>query len=1032
VGSPIAGRDSPYQGLRAFGEEDTDFFFGRTRDIRLVVANLFAAPLTVLYGPSGVGKTSVLHAGVLPALRSRGIVPTVFDSWPGDALDGLPSAVEAMTAEPEPGTAPKRTVLVLDQFEDYFLDPVGDDSFATELARLVVDPRRSSSVLLTVREDALAKLDRFEARIPSLLDNVLRLDQLDRDAAREAIEGPRDAWNERAEPSARLELEEQLVGAVLDSVTAPSGRIEAALLQLVLQRLWEERDGPGPYLLRRSDFEELGGLEGIVERHVTGTLDGLPPEEQELAAAIFEHLVTPSRLRIAQRSVDLAGFAGVEEDELLPLLEELSSDRVLRPVSGHGDSRYEVIHESLADAVLGWRTGYVTAREVAAEQERARRRFRRVLVFAVLATVVSVAMAALAAYAWTQRQTARSEALSSEALRLLDVDPAEGVRKALEAVEVRSLAQAENALRAALARSHERAVLDDFGGAPVTSVDVGPAGTLLMTDDRGSLTLRTESGDPVRPLPEVRGANDAVFCPDAGRIAVATDDGALLLAGRRSIRLRRDGVGTRGISCSRDGSRIATVAEDAFRVYSASGDELRSIEASPLLEHAAVSPDGSLLVVAGIGGARLVRISDGRQVGALEVGLSSVAFSRDGSRVVAGGTNGDVLIWRPGRSGEPQVLRGHEQLVRDVAFSRDGSLVVSASADRTARVWDATSGDELAALRGHGSIVESADVSPDRRTVATASKDGTVRLWQTPVQVVLRGHRQPVVAVAISADGRRVATAAEDVRLWNAGSGRTLARLPAREVREVAISADGSRILTVHQADGRARVWGPGRPRATVLAVPGDPILSAAFVPGESTVVAATLNGAIAFFDPSGRIERRLRAPESIMIGKIAISSDGDRVAVAAAPEGFVAILDAESGDELARLADPALQIRALAFDPEGGRLLTGEFGGVARVWETGDGELASPALEGHVGPLDTVSFDHDAELVVTAGIDETVRIWHVATATELATLRGGSAAFASATPTLVVAGPGPTARIFRCTACGPVSELRGRADPEG
>ena len=185
-------RDSPYKGLDSFAKDDADFFFGRTRDIRLIVANVFASPLTVLYGPSGVGKTSVLRAGVLPRLHERDIVFTVLREWSGDATDTLRDAAGAAPGEPG-GKAGRRTVLVLDEFEDFFLDPSEDDTFAAELARLLTTPGRQWSALISIREDSLAKLDRFEGRIPGLLDNVLRLDHLDREAGREAILGPRTA-----------------------------------------------------------------------------------------------------------------------------------------------------------------------------------------------------------------------------------------------------------------------------------------------------------------------------------------------------------------------------------------------------------------------------------------------------------------------------------------------------------------------------------------------------------------------------------------------------------------------------------------------------------------------------------------------------------------------------------------------------------------------------------------------------------------------------------------------------------------------
>src|SRR3954454_6038486 len=93
---------SPYRGLEPFDERDAPFFFGRERETRLISASLFASPLTLLYGASGVGKSSVLRAGVLPRLRTRkDILPVIFPvldesglrGWQTDPLSGVKGTV---------------------------------------------------------------------------------------------------------------------------------------------------------------------------------------------------------------------------------------------------------------------------------------------------------------------------------------------------------------------------------------------------------------------------------------------------------------------------------------------------------------------------------------------------------------------------------------------------------------------------------------------------------------------------------------------------------------------------------------------------------------------------------------------------------------------------------------------------------------------------------------------------------------------------------------------------------------------------
>jgi hypothetical protein len=333
VGAPPLG---PYKGLAPFDDSDLDalLFFGRGRETEVITANLLAAGLTILYGPSGVGKSSVLRAAVLRRLRE--LAP--------DAEIALLADWTAVPQLPEPNG---ETFLLLDQFEEYFLYHEGLELDA--LPGLLARPQ--VHVLISLRDDALAELDAFQAPIPGVLANRLRLEHLDRAAAREAILGPLARWNELTKET--VEIEPELVAAVLDEVAveggeAGRGRIEAPYLQLVLERIWDsERDG-GSSLLRLKTLEELGGARAIVREHLSRALDGLEPDEQDVAASVFEHLVTPSGTKIALREPDLAEYAGVSHDSLRQVLSRLTQERIVHGVDG--SDRYEIFHDVLSRA----------------------------------------------------------------------------------------------------------------------------------------------------------------------------------------------------------------------------------------------------------------------------------------------------------------------------------------------------------------------------------------------------------------------------------------------------------------------------------------------------------------------------------------------------------------------------------------------------------------------------------------------------------------------------------------------------------
>ena len=365
-------RRDPFKGLARFEDTDADaaLFFGRERDREIIAANLMASRLTVLYGESGVGKSSLLRAGVAHRLRRspEPLVVVVFDAWQSDPVEGLGRALaDAAGIEPAPiaggharglrgrrrrgrlrAPRPGRRVLPL--------PPARDGAGIVRRGvprRAVARPGLRASFLVALREETLARLDAFKGRIPNLFGNYLRLEHLDRAGRPGGDPGAgrgRSTGARRADE--RVEIEPELVDAVLDEVAAgkldlgqagrgvvdggrsANGRIETPYLQLVMQRLWDGGAGGGLADPPRSTtLRELGGAEQIVRDQLRGALDALAPEQQDVAAAVFNHLVTPSGTKIAHGVRDLAEYAHVDEAELAPVLSRLA-DRADPPSGG--------------------------------------------------------------------------------------------------------------------------------------------------------------------------------------------------------------------------------------------------------------------------------------------------------------------------------------------------------------------------------------------------------------------------------------------------------------------------------------------------------------------------------------------------------------------------------------------------------------------------------------------------------------------------------------------------------------------------
>jgi predicted acylesterase/phospholipase RssA len=381
-------RRSPYQGLIPFDEGDWPFFFGRDTDIKLVCASLFASPLTLVYGPSGVGKTSVLHAGVLHRIRHRDdVLAVAVGEWHTGATARVKKAIRseakerAKALDVDPASSleehlctvvkqlKRRPMVILDQFESYFLYPANRD-FASEFPAAAATDL-PISFLISIREDAVATLDQFEQDLPSVFDTCLRIEHLDRSGAEAAIVEPLAAWNELYSMNEPVTPGPGLVPAVLEQMRgqpvqpAPRTngdseiRIETPFLQLLLTELWEMTMYHGLRELTTETLGSLGGALEVMARHVRRAMSGLNVQEQDVAARIFQYLVTPSGSKIAYTARDVAFYAGLPPQQVMPVLEKLSGDaRILRPVppplDRPAESRYEVFHDVLAQPILSW------------------------------------------------------------------------------------------------------------------------------------------------------------------------------------------------------------------------------------------------------------------------------------------------------------------------------------------------------------------------------------------------------------------------------------------------------------------------------------------------------------------------------------------------------------------------------------------------------------------------------------------------------------------------------------------------------
>jgi WD40 repeat protein/tRNA A-37 threonylcarbamoyl transferase component Bud32 len=990
----------PFKGLASFEPADADYFFGRERLIAELVARLVGASFLGIVGPSGSGKSSVLRAGLLPALAG-GVLPGS-ERWrrvlirPGErpveelrrmlasgAKDPVAETLDAMTAD-------ERILLAVDQLEELFTacaDEAQRGAFLDMLSHAAADPQGRAIVAVAVRADFYGRFAGHPALADLLGGNHVLVGPMQASELRRAVELPAGRVG--------LKVEQELADALVDDVEGEPGALP--LLSTALLELWQKRQDN---TLSAAVYRESGGVQGAVARLAEGTYARIPDEHRLLVRAVMLRLVGEGEGDAAvRRRAPLAEFDLEYNQDAERVLGTLADSRLVTVSQGS----VEVAHEALLrewPRLAEW-----------IEEDAEGRRLRRHIT--------------QAATEWDEANRDQAELYRGARLAAALDWSADHHALELNELERQFMAESREASEKDTKRVRKtnrrlRGLLIGVAVLLAAAVVGGVFALLQRGEARDAAAEARDAAEQARTAEgaaraaegQARDAETTQLAQRLGAQALVEEDLALsLLLARQAVAID-DRPQTRGYLLA-DLQRVSPVV-----------GIMHPLGADPYwpLQFLAVSPDGGTLAMIAASG-ELLRfdtetyelVGQPIQVATFPEEWQGLAYSPDG-RTLAVETSGSLRLF-DARTGE-QLAETSAGGVTRLAFTSDGSLLVALASGPPASitVHDATTlepiGDRIHPDAFAGEWVAgwwaspSFAITPDDRSIITASEAGELAWWD------LRSGRKtrslpiadssPPVALALSPDGL---TAAVGI-----AGGIQLVDLPSGDVQTVAggatgrpnwlvFSPDGTTVAATN-LDGTVTLWDAesGTVRETLRGHSGS-VQQPAFSPDGRTLYTASHDGTVIAWDLAG--DRGVVRPFTFTSDLVPddayythpgrFSPDGRLVAVGLEGEGL-ALFDARTLEQVgAPLSGTDGEVMSLAFSPDGRTLAAATREGRATVWDVDSRSLRlGPfSVSGTVyGSIVGVGFVADGTTLAVAD-SSGLALWDVATGDPAGRLEG-------------------------------------------
>ncbi|PLZ26589.1 hypothetical protein CBP10_20910 [Fischerella thermalis WC558] len=996
---------------------------GRQQDINRLIERITRADckLTVIHGPSGVGKSSILKAGLVPALKQTTIgernplpiVLSVYTDWQATLGHSLNQAIaqteitissefshKIIIEQLQSLTDQNYTIiLILDQFEEFFfvnknkLARIKFYQFFSECLDIAF-----VKIILSLREDYLHYLlelerlcnqnNEFGCKLDVINKNILDKDiryYLGKFSRKDAI-GVIQSLNQRS----YYGLSHELINQIVHDLAGEFDEVHPIELQIVCAQLQTEN------ITTIEEYKRCGGSKKLVQRWLEEVIKDCGRENEQLSWQLLFELTDEKGTRPIKTKVELVATLVKEKGGEVGKLAGGQRTSPRHPISPDRNSHHTITNiEMILDILVG--SGLVL--QVKEESGDRYQLVHDYLVEPIRQKKKYGMVAELAKVRFEKTRAEVAQKLSQEQLNLvlqkrLREARIAGLVLAMMAATIAGLWwQADLQKRAAI-RETRRAERSETN-LKISAITASSEALFASNKEFDALL---ESLRAWRRLKQANGVE-----PDT-RMRVVTALQQAVYGVTELNRLEGHNDIIWGIAFSPDGKLLASGSRDrTVKLWRPNGTLLQTLDAhSDAITGISFSPDGKTL--ASTSRDKTVKIwhlnpTTGKfdpQADKILQGhrdwIFSVAFSPDGKLLATSSKDRTVKLWH--RDGKLiKTLLGHQGWVNWVSFSPNGQFLASASDDKTVKIWR-RDGKLVKTLLANEEGVTALAFSPNAQVLATAGRDKTVKLWRLDkngkngynfhLDKTLQQHNTIVWNLNFSSDSQQLACAGDDnsVYLWKINEKGEFENRPYKTFKghsdavvSVVFSPD-QKLLASASYDKTVRLWSLNAPTLPVLQGHKDRVLSVAWSHSGELLASGSKDHTVKLWqrDPNSGRTRLYKTLAAHTDRVPSVSFDPKNQMLASGSYDKTVKLWSLDGHLLKTLHGHSDSVMSVSFSPDGELLASGSKDQTVKLWNR-EGRLVK-TLVGHHGWVNSVSFSPDSQILASASDDQTVKLW--------------------------------------------------------